>query len=323
MTRKIIYVTSSSFGTFATHDLGYPHNFERTPHEMRVNEIICNKENLYTVGPETVRMLYLIPANTVTNNFLTIMESVINEARSTGETVTEVKKTLFPGYINSLVKVLPQPFRKTRLADYLESNDKATFNEIDDLISKVNRYLAETSPRWSKVDLVPQLMGRSSIRINPGILKFPNNEFIYTIPLFGPQLRRLLGLHDFDSNEFNKSVLNFIQKKEPNIENGLVSQDHFIDHFFTVRCNLVQNKLNDGMKDYGILFAWRKDPERQTDVVHIKNKSKCWIPCEKISSFRELRLIIGTSTDRFASFLDDYTLVVIELRPRKWKEQST
>lgn len=324
MNRKILYVTSSGTGTVATHNMGWFHNFESVPHEMRVHEIICNKEGLHTVGPEEVSILYLIPVRTVTNNFPVTKISVMNEARSAGTPFTEVSELEFPGYINSVIRPLKQPFRKTRLVDFVESSssEKATFNEIEELITKVNRYLAELSPRWSRNDYVPQLVGRSRVQINPGRLQFPNNEYIYTIPLFGPKLRKLLGLYEYGTPEFKKSMFDFIYKREPAILNGPVSEDHFIDHFFTVKCNLVQNKISEG-DEFGILFAWIKNPELQTDVIHIKNKSDCWIPVEKIPHIKHMKIIIGTSTDQLASFVDDFTLVVIELRRRGWKELST
>lgn len=314
---KFIYVTSTALGTIAIQDLGYTHNFETVPHEMRVHEIICNTEGFHTVGPEEVRMLYLLPNNTETNSFTDVKQIFASAENNSNITVVDVGNE-YPGYSNSVITNMKEPFRKTRIADFVESSstERATFNEVDELIEKVNKYLLQNCPRWGRNDTAPQLSGRNKVLVTPGRLRFRNQEDVHLIPLFGPRLREILGLYDHGSAELKKGILDFIQGRETFIENALVSEDHFIDHYFTVRCDIVKNKLNQGMTNYGILFSWLKDPERQIDVNHIVNTTDGWIPVEQ-GRFKELRIIIGTSTNRLASFVDDYTLIVIEIRPVK------
>lgn len=320
-----IYVTASyghAFGTFATHDFGETLDFESQLHEMRLLEIIYNQEASQRITPEAVHILYLIPDDVKgSSRLLDTKRYITDKADSEGRQVTDV--TLYDGYKSSILENLGRKYQGKYLYEVREPEDQnepfsSNFNQVDELVSSLNDYLVSIGIKLTRSDSIPKVQGHDKISMVPGKI-LVGDKVVYAIPVFGPQVRHTLNLPGFNTPEFDQQIRGIIDGRYEVFRGGFVNKEPFEDHFYTIRCNMVQNKLN---QENGILFAWLKDPRKVSKITHIKNKTDCWIPVKK-GKFHEIQLIIGTSSDTMARFDDDYMLAVIEIRPREWKEQST
>ena len=319
---KFIYLTSSEFGSVASHDFDETFDFETEPHEMRLHEIVYNQDEKLKIYPERLRLLYLIPSDKEGEKTMAeICRNIVNKAHSEGRHASQIMN--LPGYEFAMYEEVgrkkPTGFTTEFFDDYGrgKSFPMTRHDSLKELVEIINHLLLEVSPIWNLGDSAPRLtFTKDRIRITPGVLQQPHRRNIYVLPSFGPQILRVLSLPELHiplMQAFTRGEITSVVGKE-------VVMDNYIDHFYIIKCNIIQNETQE--KDgYGILFSWLKDFTRSSQITHIKNESKCWVPVTK-SKVHEMQIMILRSDNQLASFNDNYTFAVIEIRPRKWKEVS-
>lgn len=330
---KFLYVTSKAHGTFATIDFDGILDFETEPHEIRLNEIIYNQEEKRKLGPEEIQVLYLIPDDVEGGS---VMLDCKRQVKDLPDPVIKASQDVgtYPGYSNSVLVTLRRMYKGRYLHEirhYEGSNDKSLarvrYDMIEDVTHSLNHFIRGAELKLARGDSTPIVRGLTKIRITPGKI-VRGSQTILIVPVFGPQISQILNIPSFNTTKFNDEISNLISSESVQGSERVyfsgepIDREVFDEHFYTIRCDLVQNTVNEGMTDYGILFAWLKDSTKVSHLAHVKNESDVWIPVKK-KKFSEAKIIIGTSAEKFAFFNDDYTLIILELRPREWKELST